>query len=222
MRHRRAFAAVALTLALLAGQAAAAPTRAVWGSDAAAVLGRTGFAYIGGLRTFAAAVLWNRLEPQFHRYYASNRLEDQVQMLPTIRVVMWLDPQFVQAYYIVPYLLTLRGDFVQGESLAREGIRNNPTAGILRASYIQILQYRNKVAYRDEMVALAREGMQPQMRYATGDELYEALAVYRIVFKSAGDTASADRIAKILADMKAKGIGQSVDHDHDGDGKPDH
>ncbi|MCX8007599.1 MAG: hypothetical protein N3B11_05735, partial [Coriobacteriia bacterium] len=32
----------------------------------ARVIERAGWSYLGGLRTFAAAVMWNRIEPIFH------------------------------------------------------------------------------------------------------------------------------------------------------------
>ncbi len=63
--------AVALLLvALIGGQALASATAPPGGVAATGrVIGQTSFAYLGGLRTFAAAVLWNRLEPLFDGYY---------------------------------------------------------------------------------------------------------------------------------------------------------
>ena len=83
-----------LVAVILGGQALAgiaAPAGAA--ASTGRVLGQTGFAYIGGLRTFAAAVLWNRLEPLWHGYYSTRPVEEVVQFLPTMRLVQILDPQ---------------------------------------------------------------------------------------------------------------------------------
>ena len=86
-----------LVAVILGGQALAgiaAPAGAA--ASTGRVLGQTGFAYIGGLRTFAAAVLWNRLDPLFHVYNTDQPIEKRPEFLPTVRMVQMLDPQFEQ------------------------------------------------------------------------------------------------------------------------------
>ena len=56
--------AVVLVVVLLLSQGLATVTAPPGGlASTGRVLGQTGFAFLGGLRTFAAAVLWNRIEP---------------------------------------------------------------------------------------------------------------------------------------------------------------
>ena len=132
-------AAVALVGVLLAGQAAADAMVPAGRADTGRSLGRTSMAFLTGLRTFGAAVLWNRLDPQFHEYYNSKPIELQTFMMPTIWMVVTLDPQFVQAYYLAPYVLMKSGHVAEGWSLAREGVRDNPTSGLLLGSYAELL-----------------------------------------------------------------------------------
>ncbi len=66
--------AVVLVVVLLLSQGLATATAPPDGlASTGRVLGQTGFAFLGGLRTFAAAVLWNRIEPVFHEYYQGCR-----------------------------------------------------------------------------------------------------------------------------------------------------
>ncbi|PKQ29104.1 MAG: hypothetical protein CVT60_07060, partial [Actinobacteria bacterium HGW-Actinobacteria-10] len=73
-------------------------------------VGRATFAYLSGLRIFAAQVLWNRIEPLFHEYYEAVPLREQLYMLPTLNAVNMLDPQFQQPYYIAPWILARQGE----------------------------------------------------------------------------------------------------------------
>ena len=102
------------------------------------MLGQTGFAYLGGLRTFAAAVLWNRIEPVFHTYYGGVPLDEQTYMIPTLRLVVALNPQFTQAYYISSYMVYKHSP-AEGIALAEEGLARNPDSGILHANLAQLL-----------------------------------------------------------------------------------
>ena len=134
-----AAAALALVGVLLAGQAATDAMVPSGRADTGRALGRTSMAFLSGLRIFGAAVLWNRLDPQFHEYYGGKPIEVQTFILPTIWMVVTLDPQFVQAYYLAPYILMRSGHVDEGWSLAREGVRNNPESGVLLGSYAELL-----------------------------------------------------------------------------------
>jgi len=103
-------AAAALVAVLVAGQALAAISAPAGGvASTGRLIGQTGFAYLGGLRTFAAAVLWARLEPLFHGYYDDRQVKELDEFLPTMRLVQTLDPQFEQAYYNAAWILARRG-----------------------------------------------------------------------------------------------------------------
>ncbi len=170
---------VVLLLAVVLAQnaaAALAPTGA--SAETGRLMGRAGFAYLSGIRTFAAAVLWNRLDPQFHLYYEDRSLSENTQLLPTIRLVQALDPQFVQSYYNAAWIVAKRGDFETARGLALQGIENNPRSGLLRASYIQLLLQDDKEKHVDELAVHADAGTGESTVWADDAEKYEGYAVF--------------------------------------------
>ncbi len=215
-----------LLVALVLAQNAAA-SLAPRGSSAQTgrLIGRAGFAYLSGIRTFAAAVLWNRLEPQFHEYYADKNLEEQTQMLPTIRLVQMLDPQFVQSYYIASWVLARRGKAGQGLDNAREGVSQNPSSGLLRSNLVQVMLLEDKVKYAAEAVAQADAGTAPGIIWADDAEKFEGYAIFAAAYHVAGLTGKEKAARAVVSSLAGKtstsGIG-GAGHDHDGDGTPDH
>lgn len=191
-----AVAAALLLVVLLGGQGLAAATVPAGGiASTGRVLGQTSYAYLGGLRTFAAAVLWNRLDPIFDSYYGSTRhVKDLVEFLPTMRLVQILDPQFEQAYYNSVYILARRDKWDEALAIADEGIRNNPKSGLLRANKAQILMLQDKKANLPTMLELARRGVQPDIRWANSDDQFEGYGIFRAVFRIAGDQAMVDAL----------------------------
>lgn len=198
----RALPLLVVVLALvvvLGGQAladAAAP-EAPNGALTGRAVGRAGFAYLTGLRQFAAALLWNRLDPQMHEYYGGHvGLGHMVFMLPNVKAIVTLDPQFVEAYYVAPEILIesgkLPGASAQlaaqrlrtGLALAKEGVTNNPRSGVLLESYAQLLWTDGK----DLTGALpyAEAAMAPGVVWRTDEEEWDSMAVLRDLFKQAG------------------------------------
>lgn len=194
-----ALVAVACVAVLLLGQAAADSTAPAGGAaDTGQMLGRTGDAYLSGLRIFAAQVLWNRLEPQFHGYYSRLHLRDDTFLAPNLRLVLMLDPQFVQAYYDVPWMLADNGRVDEALAVAREGIANNPHSGLLRVAYAQYL-----FLFKHDAPAAARQGdlaFAPGIQWKDEVELWESLRVMEDIYRKAGEP---DRAAKALAVMSA-------------------
>jgi hypothetical protein len=221
---RLALVAVLLLCVLVASQAAVtALVPSGSRSDTRQVLSQTGFAYLGGLRTFAAAVLWNRIEPVFHEYYQGMPLSEQKFALPTMRIVTLLDPQFEQAYYVAAYEVAAAGDMEEGLVIAREGVTNNPDSGLMRSNLAQLLMMQNREANLPEMLALAQSGVLPSTRWSTVDDEYDGLVVFRTVFHLAGDQGQAALIEQRLSELSSSAeFGTSADHDHDGDGVQDH
>lgn len=216
------FLAVALAIVLFAGQAlaiSAAPAGGVVGTTD--TLGRAGFAYLGGLRTFAAAVLWNRIDPQYHEYYSGASFLDLDFMMPTLALVQWLDPQFEQSYYTSSYFVARRLDMGRGIEIAREGLVNNPSSGLLTANLAQLLVLQDREKNLPEAVELSLAGLSKDARWANDDDRFEGYAVFRDVFRAAGDEELALRIEATMERMRSAGIGEG-DHDHDGDGEQDH
>lgn len=223
-RRQVAVVAVLLVAVLLGAQFIAAQNTPASGvASTGRTIGQAGFAYLGGLRTFGAAVLWNRLEPQFHDYYAGRKLKDQTFLLPTMYIVQRLDPQFVQAYYNAAFLLAQRGSWEEAYRVAQEGIENNPRSGLMRANYVQLLLYQDKIANQDKALEQATIGLGPDIVYANPDDEFESLGVFRVPFRAAGRADVVAAIDQRQDQLRAEGGTPSgLDHDHDADGKPDH
>jgi len=196
-----------MLLCLLLGAQALGSASAPAGGVASTgrLIGQTSFAYLGGLRTFAAAVLWNRLDPLFHEYYSANFNKDFVVFLPTIRLVVALDPQFEQAYYSAAFYLARSGRVDQGLALAQEGLRNNPTSGLLRANYIQVLELQDPVANQAEILKQAKLGIAQGTTFANIDDEFEALGVFVGVFRKNGDVQTADMLKRVQNALEAQG-----------------
>lgn len=194
------------------------------GSSTATVqaVGRASSSYLTGVRTYAAAVLWNRIDPLLHGYYGEVPLEDQRYMLSTIALVEWLDPKFAPAYYIGPWILVRNGKRDAGIAMARKGIEMLPDSGICRASYAQILIVEDgDVA---GAVLQVKAALEPTMKWTDATEQVDAYASMEQILRQAGETALADDVAaKIdLIDATIENNASDDIHDHDGDGKPDH
>lgn len=198
--------ALALVLVLFAGQALAAASAPTGGiASTGRVMGQTGFAYLGGLRTFAAAVLWNRLEPLYHGYYSEKKVSQLKEFLPTMRLVQTLDPQFEQAYYNAAWIVAKRGHVQDAVVIAREGVANNPRSGLLHANLVQILLLQDKRKNLDEAYRNAIIGLRPDTIWANSDDEYEGYAIFRTVFKLKGDQQTVDKINATLEQLRTQG-----------------
>lgn len=217
----RLVAVVALLLALaLAGQVGAeALAPSTDNPTTQQTVGRAGFAYLTGLRTFAAYVLWNRLEPQFHEYY-EGPLAEQEFLMPTIRAVVALNPEFVDSYYVAAWVLARKGRVDDAIELAETGVKNNPDSALLRVSQAQIVWTFDKDVKR--AARIAKPALKAEWRNVA--DAYEGYAVMRALFREAG-MKDEQRIAEQMYE-KVKSLpaaqGLDDDHDHDGDGEPDH
>lgn len=204
IRARATAAIVVLALvAVLGGQALAdveapsAPSGALTGQ----ALGRAGFAYLTGLRQFGAALLWNRLEPQMHDYYGDVGLGKMTFMLPSIKAIVTLDPQFVEAYYVGPEILIEHGDLQAGLALAEEGAQNNPESGIALASYSELLLTRAKDA--TAALPFAERAMASDIVWRSDEEEWDAMAVLSAVFEKNGLPARAAEAQAIMDRISA-------------------
>lgn len=220
-RARTVLIAIALIVVIVSAQGLAAATApAGERSETGRVLGKTGFAFLGGLRTFAAAVIWNRLEPVFHGYYDGVSLREQLFALPSMQMVTMLDPQFIQAYYIASFTLMQRGESEEGLRIARQGLENNPDSGLMRANLAQLLMMEGSAKNMPEMLKLASAGLSDDAYWGSADDLFEGLVIFRSVYALAGDDEMADRLAHAVEELHDSG--QLTDHDHDHDGVQDH
>jgi hypothetical protein len=168
------------------------------------LIGQAGFAYLGGLRMMGAGLLWGRLDAQFHQYGGLAKIQDRLDLLPSIRLVQLLNPQLEQPYYFTSYILYLRGHMADALSLAREGIANNPSSGLLRANYIQLLFTQDRTGHLPEMIKQAEVGMGPTATYTSIDDEFESYGIFRVVYTLDHNQARVAQIDKILAYLKAQ------------------
>ncbi len=179
------------------------------------VIGQTSYAYLGGLRTFAAAVLWNRLEPLFHDYYGDRSVDELVEFLPTMRLVQMLDPQFEQAYYNSSFILARRGRMDDALSISpARASRTIPSSGLLLANYAQLLLIQDKKANLPEMLKLAEQGMRPDVRWANAGRQVRGLRHLPHGLRPRGRTSRwSMRSRRPRTPCKQQGAGSDVERD---------
>ncbi len=156
-------------------------------------VGRASSSYLTGIRAYAAAVLWNRIDPLVDGYYASVPLKNQRYMLSTISLVEWLDPTFAPAYYVGPWILIGNGKIPEGMAMAKTGVERVPDSGMCRASYAQLLLIQSKDL--PGAVEQARAVLDPSMQWSDPVEQVNAYASMEQLFRQAGETALADEAA---------------------------
>jgi hypothetical protein len=195
---RTSAAAMALVACLLGGQALVdGGAGAVARVDA--TVGRAGFAYLTGLRRFAALLLWNRIEPQFHAYYADRPIKEQTFVLPNLRVIVALDPQFIQAYYVAPWVVQANDKVADALAIAREGVANNPRSGLLHSALAQILYLRTDDI--DAAVVQADLAMRSDQVWADATQQWQGIRILRDIYAKAGlpdRVAETDRVTAML------------------------
>lgn len=210
-----------LALALL-GQAVSDRVRPDDDSAAGRSVGRAGFAYLSGLRAFGAAVLWNRLEPQFHEYYAGS-LDNSEFMIPTLRLVTWLDPQFVEAYYLGPWILWRTDLKRESWEFALEGAEKNPRSGVLLAQLAQLALIEDDV---DRAKGYALSALEADIEWRSLSEQHDSYAIIRSVFLAAEEDElyrwTEMELGRIDAELEAQigeegleALHEGHDHDHD-------
>ncbi|TLM97322.1 MAG: hypothetical protein FDZ75_04765 [Actinobacteria bacterium] len=200
---------VALFLVVIVvGQATASATAPSTFSATGRTIGAVGFSYLTGLRTFVAATLWNRIEPLFHTYYENIPFERQRFMMPTLRMVTWLDPQFVQAYSIASWVLFKSNKPATGIAIARDGLAHNPDSGLAHAALAQLLFIEGFDKHRAELIALSRRIASSEVVWTDDEDEFEGLAVARDIFIKSGDAVRLNYVETRLAELRASGAGQ--------------
>lgn len=200
-RPLRTLVVAAVLIALLLGGQALVDSRAsvTGAARVGSTVGQAGFAYLTGLRRFAALLLWNRIEPQFHEYYTGVPLEEQTFVLPNIRLIVLLDPQFIQAYYLAPWIVQANGKLADALAIAREGVANNPRSGLLHAALAQVLYL--KTDDLDGAVAQADLAMRPDQVWTDATEQWQGMRLLRDIYAKAGlhyKVAETDRVTALL------------------------
>jgi hypothetical protein len=201
MHRRAAWVAVAVLIVVVLAAQGLADSATPFAGRAApgSLLGRAGFAYLTGIRVFIAAVLWSRMEPIEHTYYEGRSLKDETWAVPATYMVIALDPQFVQPYYVMPWILLRRGKIGLGLALARQGVVNNPESGLLHAAYASNLAtwgHDMPGALRQARLALGAQWVDVQDKFDGYNNLV-------LVYDRARDTATRDRLAREVKRLAA-------------------
>lgn len=183
-----AFAGIVLCLVLALGGQAATDRIAPGASAAATNKAVTSAAssYLTGLRTFGAAVLWNRIDPLLHGYYSGTSITEQRYMLTSIAVIQALDPAAVQSYYVGSWILANNQRLTEGLEMARRGVDANPQAGLLRVNLAQLLQLYSEEG--EDAVAMARFALGDDMVWGDTVERANAYLAAAAVFAAEGET----------------------------------
>ena len=225
--HRSLIAvSIVLCLALALGGQAVADSQVPEASAAATgqAVGRAASSYLSGIRTFAAAILWNRIDVVYHGYYRDVGLSDQRFILSTIAIVQAIDPSAVQSYYIGSWVLVRNERVADGLAMAERGVEHNPEAGILRANAAQLrMLYGEDLAGAVEMAETILDRKE-EMVWTDVVEEHNAWPILGAIFRAAGrDDLDAIVQAELLRiDEEAGDLLDEHDHDHDHDGVPDH
>lgn len=87
-------------------------------------------AMLGQFRTVAANLLWIKADDYHHEFLETNpHWSKNEEILPLMRMITWLDPNFVQAYTAGSWMLGIYMEKPeQGMEFLEEGIRNNPNS----------------------------------------------------------------------------------------------
>jgi tetratricopeptide (TPR) repeat protein len=187
----------------------------------------TGSAYLTGLRRFVAAVLWIRIDPLMHEYYAGQALDKMLFMVPSLSAVIWLDPRLEAASYVLPWILVKNGRVHDALAVADRGVAENPHSGILLAGYAQILElYGDQI---DKAADEAELALDPATTWPSDADQWSSLRVAEAILYKAGRVDAAKRAGVLLDRLAAAHGGAAAlqdsgqdDHDHNNDGKPDH
>ena len=205
-----ALAAVFLIVAL-AGQAVGDKVISSPVDDTAAVVGRASLSYLTGIRRYAGAILWNRIDPLLHGYYHDVPLDDQRYMLSSIAAIEWLDPAFDQPYYVGAWILARNGKVEEGLTMARAGTENVPDSGTLNMSYAQmllVLKKDNKGA-----VEYAKLAIQPEMRWTDDLEKLNGYAAINNIFIISGETELSRQLQPEIDRLDALVGDQPLEHE---------
>ncbi len=194
-----AIAGIVLCLALaLGGQAATdriMPTASA--ADTNKAVASAASSYLTGLRTFGAAVLWNRIDPLLHGYYSGMPISEQRYMLTSIAVVQSLDPTAVQAYYVGSWILVNNERVAEGLEMARRGVDANPQAGLLRVNLAQLLQLYSEEG--EDAVAMAESALGDAIVWGDTLERANGYLTVAAVFAAEGRT-DLEATARAMAD----------------------
>jgi hypothetical protein len=206
---------VLLSLALVGQAGADALVPVTEKSGTGQAVERAGFAYLTGVRTYAAAVLWNRLDDLLHEYYEGVPLIEQTYIMPTLNMAVMLDPQLTPPYNVGAWVLARQGSVDEGLALAEKGVESNPRSGILLVNHAQLLSL-----FTDDdaaTIARAQEALASDIVWIDLIEQHDGYAVVSAILRQSGEEEAAAHANREIEriDAEIDRLGLTVEHDHD-------
>lgn len=98
--------------------------------------------FLGGVRQFIAYVLWVRTDTIHHGYYGE--LGAEAELIPYYYIISWLDPHYVDSYYVAGLTMFFAGNEQAAIDFTRQGIAANPDSGDLYASLGDLYMRQNE------------------------------------------------------------------------------
>jgi tetratricopeptide (TPR) repeat protein len=221
---QRTIGIAVVCLALVLGGQAAADSLVpdASGAETNEAVGRAASSYLTGIKTYAAAALWNRIDPVMHGYYAGIPIGEQRYMLSTISLVIALDPHQEQAYSVGSWILADNGRVEDAMSMAEKGVEANPNAGLLLSNLAQ-MEYLYGEGL-DAAVTIAERALADDVEWIDGIQQHQWYPLLGDIFRQAGrddlDALVQERLERLDGELGDELSHE--DHDHDHDGVPDH
>ncbi|HHJ99416.1 MAG TPA: hypothetical protein ENN10_05660 [Actinobacteria bacterium] len=221
---QRYIGVVVVCLALVFGGQAMADTLVpeASGAETNEAVGRAASSYLTGIKTYAAAALWNRIDPVMHGYYGSTPIGEQRYMLSTISLVIALDPHQEQAYSVGSWILADNGRVEEALVMAERGVEANPHAGLLLSNLAQ-MEYLYGEGL-DAAVVIAERVLNDDIEWLDGIQQHQWYPLLGDIFRQA-DRDDLDALVQDRLERLDEELGDELsheDHDHDHDGVPDH
>jgi hypothetical protein len=202
-RNALLVAAAGLCLVLAAQVLAGYAPVGASGTATGAALGQAGFVYLTGFRSTLAGIMWKRVDEQGDAYYSNVDLGKQDYLLPTARIVTWLDPQYVEPYFVTQWVIARQGNLKGAVDMTLDGLANNPDSGLLRYGYAQLLD--DFFGHDPRAYDWALKVVAPDSKWRTVEEKYAGWAIARDLFKRYGDSARYAQANQVLAGLRKPG-----------------
>jgi hypothetical protein len=82
---------------------------------------------LGEFRIVAANMIWLNVVDRYHHEYTEKggNWSKNVSLLPYLKMVVWLDPHFVEAYDVSAAILSSTNQYPEAQKALDEGVKNN-------------------------------------------------------------------------------------------------
>ncbi len=157
-------------------------------------IGQVFWSYLGGAKSIVIAYLWLKIDRIHHEYYGD--LGKERELIPLYRLVTWIDPHFVDAYYVGSYMLQLFQRPKEALEFAEEGVAFNPKSSklLLNLGQLYFIQknYSTSIKYLEKAKALSKDEA----------EKFIILSTLKIAYLKEGQFEKAERVMKIIKKME--------------------